>query len=71
MNTCVSMACPFIGLCKHYNFDVDRGDGCRYQDMMLIAADKLRLKREMLEDARCRQEKRAKKMNMNKGDDHK
>lgn len=31
MSTCVSLKCPFILYCKHYNFLIDRGDVCKIQ----------------------------------------
>lgn len=53
MNTCVSMGCPFILVCKEYNFLVDRGDKCDTQENILRLAKKLekqRRKAERLKD---------------------
>lgn len=41
MATCVSMKCPFILYCKHYNFTVDRTGGCEVQKQILGAAKEL------------------------------
>ena len=38
MNTCVSMNCPFIGYCNHYNCIIDRGERCIYQDWFIRAS---------------------------------
>lgn len=50
-NTCVSMSCPFIMVCKEYNFLVDRGEKCETQEDILRQAKKL-------EKQRSREEKR-------------
>lgn len=53
MNTCVSMGCPFILVCKEYNFLVDRGEKCETQEAILRQAKKLekqRRKAERLKD---------------------
>ena len=41
MATCVSMNCPFIPYCKHYNFKVGRTGGCEVQKKILDAAKEL------------------------------
>ena len=41
MKTCVSMKCPFIPYCKHYNFKVNHEGGCKTQDNILKAASTL------------------------------
>ena len=30
MATCVSLNCPYMSICKHYNFLVDRGEECEH-----------------------------------------
>lgn len=45
MNTCVSMGCPFILVCKEYNFLVDRGEKCETQENILRQAKKLEKQR--------------------------
>ncbi len=48
MNTCVSIDCPFMRYCKHYNFLVDRGDNCAIQeDILRRAKEYERCKRKM------------------------
>ena len=47
-NTCVSMSCPFVGLCNQYNFLIDRGESCEYQDQLLRAAKRLQQQRKMI-----------------------
>ena len=49
MNTCVSMSCPFILVCKEYNFLVDRGEKCDTQENILIQAKKLEKQRRKAE----------------------
>ena len=44
-NTCVSMSCPFILVCKEYNFLVDRGEKCETQEDILRQAKKLEKQR--------------------------
>lgn len=44
-NTCVSMKCPFIPVCKEYNFLIDRGDKCEVQENILKRAKKLEKQR--------------------------
>ena len=51
MNTCVSMGCPFISVCKEYNYLVDQGEKCKTQENILRQAKKL-------EKQRSREEKR-------------
>lgn len=29
MKTCISTNCPYIEICKEYNFLTDRGQGCK------------------------------------------
>ena len=29
MNTCISLKCPYIDICKNYNHCVDRGEQCK------------------------------------------
>lgn len=41
MNTCCSMACPFIPYCKEYNFLVDRGEYCDTQRKIIDAAKQM------------------------------
>lgn len=48
-NTCVSMSCPFIMVCKEYNFLVDRGDTCETQEDILRQAKKLEKQRKKAE----------------------
>lgn len=40
-NTCVSLNCPFMNLCKHYNFLIDRGEKCIIQEEIVQKAIKL------------------------------
>lgn len=49
MNTCVSMSCPFILVCKEYNFLVDQGDKCETQEDILRQAKKLEKQRKKAE----------------------
>lgn len=49
MNTCVSMSCPFIMVCKEYNFLVDRGEKCDTQENILRQANKLEKQRRKAE----------------------
>lgn len=49
MNTCVSMGCPFILVCKEYNFLVDRGEKCETQENILRLAKKLEKHRRKVE----------------------
>lgn len=49
MNTCVSMGCPFILVCKEYNFLVDRGEKCATQENILRQAKKLEKQRRKAE----------------------
>ena len=48
-NTCVSMSCPFILVCKEYNFLVDRGEKCDTQEAILRQAKKLEKQRRKAE----------------------
>ena len=48
-NTCVSMGCPFILVCKEYNFLVDRGEKCDTQENILRLAKKLEKQRKKAE----------------------
>lgn len=48
-NTCVSMSCPFILVCKEYNFLVDRGEKCEIQENILRQAKKLEKQRRKAE----------------------
>lgn len=48
-NTCVSMSCPFILVCKEYNFLVDRGEKCETQEAILRLAKKLEKQRKKAE----------------------
>lgn len=48
-NTCVSMSCPFILVCKEYNFLVDRGEKCETQEHILRQAKKLEKQRKKAE----------------------
>ena len=48
-NTCVSMSCPFIMVCKEYNFLVDRGEKCETQEHILRQAKKLEKQRKKAE----------------------
>ena len=48
-NTCVSMSCPFILVCKEYNFLVDRGEKCETQEDILRQAKKLEKRRKKAE----------------------
>lgn len=41
MKTCVSMNCPFLNHCKDYNFLVDHEGGCKTQDAIRKAAEKM------------------------------
>lgn len=42
-NTCVSMNCPFISVCKDYNFLVDRPFGCGiYRRILNLAQEELK-----------------------------
>ena len=47
-NTCVSMSCPFVGLCDKYDFSIDRVESCIYQEQLMRAAKRLEQKRKML-----------------------
>ena len=49
-NTCVSMSCPFILVCKEYNFLVDRGEKCETQEHILRQAKKLEKQRKKAEN---------------------
>lgn len=44
MQTCVSMDCPFIDVCKNYSLFADR-TGCKTQDRIVEAALRLEKKR--------------------------
>ena len=39
METCVSINCPFIAICKDYNFLIDRAGGCETQKRIVEAAE--------------------------------
>lgn len=39
--TCVSMDCPFMGICREYNFLVDRSNGCKTQKFILEKASEM------------------------------
>lgn len=39
-NTCCSLSCPFINICKHYNFLVDRGNKCEIMESSIERAIK-------------------------------
>lgn len=45
-NTCISLDCPFIPICRHYNYLVDRGDECTVQAEILKNAKELEIKNE-------------------------
>lgn len=40
LRTCISMNCPFIEICKDYNFLVDREKGCKTQNKIIDLAAK-------------------------------
>lgn len=39
---CIQLRCPLIGVCKHYNFLVDRGTKCDIQQKIIKAVEKLK-----------------------------
>lgn len=39
MNTCVSLNCPFMDECKHYNFLIDRGNKCEHAIKIIQASE--------------------------------
>lgn len=42
MNTCCSLNCPFIAICRNYNFLVDRGHECKtYRKILSISKKEL------------------------------
>lgn len=46
MKTCVSMNCPFMGICKEYNFLVDRSNGCKTQQFILKKSSEMLKRKE-------------------------
>lgn len=40
-STCVSIDCPFIIYCTHYNFEIDRGSKCSIQTEIVKIASNL------------------------------
>ena len=42
MKTCISLECPFMTLCKHYNFLIDRGESCPIQEKIVYCVGKYR-----------------------------
>ena len=40
MNTCCSLNCPFIVVCKAYNNGVDRGEECQQATQIIKAAER-------------------------------
>lgn len=44
-NTCCSLNCPFIGVCKEYNFLAERGEKCDTMEAIIEKAEKVQKKR--------------------------
>lgn len=40
MKTCISLNCPYIDICKYYNFNIDRGQKCETRDRITELAKK-------------------------------
>ena len=44
-NTCCSLNCPFIPICKEYNFLVDRGKECKIMEFIIEKSIKIQKER--------------------------
>ena len=43
-NTCCSLNCPFIDVCKEYNFLIERNNPCEHAEHILSAAERYKNK---------------------------
>lgn len=43
--TCISLRCPLINFCKHYNFLIERGEKCETQQKIIDAVEKIKKER--------------------------
>ena len=39
MKTCVSLNCPYIDICRYYDFNVDRQEGCTIRNRITQLAE--------------------------------